>query len=175
MAWALSLAFGLAVAPVLKINDAYINYFTDQHGSWKRTPWNYSQIKVHLLGKNPSPYYAGGFGGLNHLKSNRAICPKTSNKHRHASVGIGMSKICKTCATSSNLRSTKTTLTTHQMVQLIVRHVCIITYIYIITIIEGSLNSKLPTIRRVEKQIDEVKPEESKVRRWSRVRRKKMQ
>ena len=31
--------------------------------------------------------------------------------------------------------------------------------------IEGSLNSKLPTIWRVEKQIDEVKSEESKVRR----------
>ncbi len=42
-------------------------------------------------------------------------------------------------------------------------------------LIEGSLNSKLPTIWRVEKQIDEVKSEESKVRRWSRVRRKKMQ
>ena len=37
------------------------------------------------------------------------------------------------------------------------------TYTY--TFIEGSLNSKLPTIWRVEKQIDEVKSEESKVRR----------
>ena len=45
--------------------------------------------------------------------------------------------------------------------------------------IEGSLNSKLPTIWRVEKEMksrwDEVKSEESKVKRWSRVRRKKMQ
>ena len=32
-------------------------------------------------------------------------------------------------------------------------------------IFEGSLNSKLPTIWRVEKQIEEVKSQESKVRR----------
>ena len=48
-----------------------------------------------------------------------------------------------------------------------------------INVVEGSLNSKLLTIWRVEKQMksrwDEVKSEESKVRRWSRVRRKKMQ
>ena len=48
-----------------------------------------------------------------------------------------------------------------------------------IQLVEGSLNSKLPTIWRVEKQMksrwDEVKSEESKVRRWSRARRKKMQ
>ena len=40
--------------------------------------------------------------------------------------------------------------------------VCIYVYIYIYTIIEGSLISKLPTIWRVEKQIDEVKSEERK-------------